>query len=104
MSARKTQPGSTVWHRANDTGYEVRRSATKLPPEGTGWNQGFPPKSPEEQQRVFEERSRIFKGRVITEEWRARMSQASKGRPKSPEHRAAMSLAHKARNRNKGAE
>lgn len=98
----KRQPGSTVWYRAHDGGYECQRSADATPPEGLGWVRGFAPRDPIKQAAISAARSEQFKGRVMTPEWRAKMSAASKGRPKSEAHKAAMSIAQKNRNRKPG--
>jgi hypothetical protein len=81
-----TPPGSTFWYRLVDGEYETVRCNPGTTPDGTDWIHGQRPKSDAEKKQASE----IHLGRVMSPEWRAKMSAASKGKKKSPEHVAAM--------------
>ena len=97
MVSPKLQPGSSVWYRITDTGYESKRSPDANPPSNDAWIRGHVPKTPEEKIAYAACRSASLMGRVMTPEWKAKMSLASKGKPKSEAHKLAMSISQKAR-------
>lgn len=90
-----TPKGATFWHKQNIDGTyeEIRCDAGITPDVKEGWVRGHIPKTDASKKLMSE----ALKGRVMTPEWRAKMSAASKGKPKSETHKAAMSAALKRR-------
>ena len=95
-----TPVGATFWHKQLPDGtYITKRCKPGILPTEPGWMRGQRPRNEEERKHLSERNM----GRIMTDEWKARMSAASKGKKKSPEHKAALSAAQKELNRKRKA-
>jgi hypothetical protein len=96
FSAKK---GTKWFRRYNDVlgDWEIKRINPGDPEPGVPWVPGQMPRTEE----VKEKLRVINTGRIISDEWRARMSAASKGKPKSEAHKAANKLAQEKRHARK---
>lgn len=84
--------GSRWFYKSDDMGGWIEKRVDPTDPlPDANWLPGHKPKSEETRRKQSESNM----GRIMSPEWRARMSAASKGKPKSEAHKKAMAAALK---------